>query len=184
MKGLYWFSKYMKIRIHDFHMFLFDSFQGMPPANNEQEMGATYEGEFKGSIDTVKQRLNSGKTNVNLHFIQGLFNESLTQELLKTLKEHPPSLVRIDVILFSSAITVLNFIKPILQNGTIVYFQNLEAYLNSLFKGEMNALNNFNKMYEKEKALLWPVQAPFGIQLLQSHAYVYSSLDENAIPKI
>lgn len=54
-------------------MFLFDSFQGMPPANNEQEMGATYEGEFKGSLDTVKQRLNFGKTKVNLHFIKGFF---------------------------------------------------------------------------------------------------------------
>ena len=62
IKGLYWFSKYKKIRMEDFHMFLFDSFEGMPPAKNEQEAGDTHVGMFKGHLNTVKQRLNAGKS--------------------------------------------------------------------------------------------------------------------------
>ena len=184
VRGLYWFSKYKKIHMEDFHMFLFDSFEGMPPAKNEQESGATYEGQFKNPLNAVKQRLNAEKSRINLHFIKGFFEESLTPELLKTLKKNPPSLVRIDVILFSSAMTVLNFIKPILQNGTIVYFENIDAYLNSPFKGEICALNKFNKMYEREETVLSPIQRSLGIQLLQNHAFVYSSLDGDATPKI
>ncbi len=48
--------------MEDFHMFLFDSFEGMLPAKNEQEAGDTHVGMFKGHLNTVKQRLNAGKS--------------------------------------------------------------------------------------------------------------------------
>lgn len=99
------------------------------------------------------------------------------------MKKNPPSLVRKDVILTSSAMTVLNFIKPILQNGTIVYFENIDAYFTSPLKGEIYALNKFNEMYG-EKTVLSPIQRSFGIQLIQNHAFVYTSLDGNTTPKI
>ena len=183
MKGLYWFSKYKKIRLNDFHMFLFDSFEGMPPVKDEKESGSIYEGEFKCSLDSVKQRLNADNSRVNLHFIRGFFEESLTPELLETLRKNPPSLVRIDVLLFSSAMTVLNFIKPILQNGTIVYFENIDVALNCPFKGEVYALNKFNETYAEEKIIMSPIQRSFGIQLLQNHVFVYCSLEGDATLK-
>ena len=38
----------------DFHIFLFDSFEGMPPAKNEQEDRDIHVGMFKGHLNTVK----------------------------------------------------------------------------------------------------------------------------------
>ena len=184
MKALYLFSKYNnnKLNLKNFHMFLFDSFEGMPPPKNEQEVWAKNRDQFNFSVNTVKHNLKTDKSKVNMHFIKGFFEESLTPELLETLKKNPPSLVRVDVILTSSAMTVLNFIKPILQNGTIVYFENIDAYLNNPFKGEIYALNSFNQLYREEKTVLSPIQRSFGIQLIQNHAFVYTSLGDEIQP--
>ncbi len=184
-KGLYSFCKYKNIKINNFNMFLFDSFEGMPlPRDKIDEGPQHFEGQYQSSIDLVKERLKINKNKINVHFIKGFFEESLTPELFEKLTKTPPSIVRIDVQYYSSAMLVLNFIKPLLQNGCIIYFENISDYLNCPFKGEIAALYDFNKRYEQEKTIIYPIQSTFGIPLLQNHVYVYTSLDVNVLPKI
>jgi len=108
----------------------FDSFQGLPEEPDTVRKiklpsgGWKYErGEYNFSRSLVERRL--GYLGVTLpderfEIIGGWFKDTLTPELQASIDNL--IFVHIDVDIYTSAVEVLDFITPLLQSGTLLYF--------------------------------------------------------------
>jgi hypothetical protein len=92
----------------------FDSFQGLP-----KDEGIWGKGMFTFTREYTEKAF-VGLTNYRL--IPGFFDESLTPELREELQLESASLVLVDSDLYSSAVTVLEWVKPLILPGTYVVF--------------------------------------------------------------
>jgi O-methyltransferase len=121
------------------HHFGFDSFEGMP---DNSEGGGFQMGRFTYSYSRVINNLLKNKAfSHKEHLIKGFFSDSLTADLQSELQNYKPGVILIDSDLYSSAVEVLNFIKPLLQKGTIVIFDDWHAFTED--QGEQKALREF-----------------------------------------
>ncbi len=105
----------------------FDSFQGLPEveadvANPQWTRGsmAMSESEF---LETIERH---GVMTDRISTYPGFYSDSLTQDLQQKFLERPQriALVNIDCDLYESAVDVLQFIGPLLQIGSMVYFDD------------------------------------------------------------
>ncbi len=121
------------------HHFGFDSFEGMPDNNEGGGFGFK---RFKVTYKRVLTHLlNRDAFTYTEHLIKGYFSESLTPSLQAELTHYKPSVVLIDCDIYESTVQVLTFIKPLLQNGTIVIFDDWHSF--SIDEGEQKALREF-----------------------------------------
>ena len=138
--------------LNKYNIFAFDSFEGLPEYKSEADYNPVWnKGDFYGSetmIDNLVRR--SGFTG-KFHKIKGYYEESLTEKLQRELSKNPPSIVNIDVDYFTSAKLVLRFLEPLLQDGTIIYFDDIYEYLGNQNKGEIRAIREFES---KNKTLM------------------------------
>ena len=132
-----------------FHVYVFDSFQGLPPRKDEKDNYVEWkEGAFKTTLPTLKNQLTRLGFNPDaptLHYVVGFYEKTLTKSLQKDLKAQPPSIVTVDVDYYSSTIRLLNWLKPILRSGAIFYFDDLWAFDGNPYYGQPAAINQFNK---------------------------------------
>lgn len=183
LKALKMISKDLGLVINKFNLFLFDSFEGLPEYNNSKDKNQAWsKGQFMGNIDKIKSITSKYFPNEgsNVKFVKGYYENSLTQVLKKTLIDNPPSIVNIDVDYYSSTKTVLNWIYPICQDGTIFYFDDIYEYLGNLSKGEYKAINEFNRDHLKEGYQLYPFHN-FGIPSYAGKVYTLNRVDAENI---
>lgn len=123
----------------DIHHFGFDSFEGMPE-NNEgggfgyQRFKVTYK-----KVITNLLRINAFTHKE--HLVKGYFSDSLTPELQVELTPFKAAVILIDCDIYESTVTVLDFIKPLLQTSTIVIFDDWHSFSHD--EGEQRALREF-----------------------------------------
>jgi len=131
-----------KIRI-----FLFDSFQGLPEVTTkEDDLPGWKKGLFSYSKDYIANIVKANKFPLSsFEFIEGFFEESLNTDTFKKIKDFPPSIVNLDVDYYSSTKIALEFIAPILQSGTVFYFDDLYSFFLHPEMGQVKALSEFNK---------------------------------------
>lgn len=143
-------SSYEKIALAtDINIVLFDSFEGLPDPKSTKDVFPFHsKGAFAHSEENIRRLVNDNSLHINpkpqIMTVKGYYEDTLTNSLREKLKEFPPSFVNVDVDYYSSAKTVLNFIAPICQNGTIFYFNNIYEYLGNLNNGEYAAISEFN----------------------------------------
>lgn len=110
------------------HLVGFDSWQGLPrEAEGEWAPERHSQGRYASTKDVVLARLSSAgmKDDPRVELVDGFFNESLTPELQKELKDRPGLIfVNIDVDIYSSTIELLDFVKPLLRPGVILYWDD------------------------------------------------------------
>lgn len=161
--------------IEKFNIFLFDSFEGLPEQNCRTDLNPAWEkGEFSGSEDLIRNEISSicGSQSPKVYFIKGYYENSLTNELRDLLSKFPPSLINIDVDLYSSTKTVLDWVEPLLQNGTMFYFDDVFEYLGNPFMGELAAINEFNSN-DPSNRLLHPFHS-FGVSRVEGMVYTFA----------
>ena len=104
----------------------FDSWQGLPKETEGIFRRPGWgEGQFSYPRKVVENKLR--KLGISLpderfKLVDGWFEDTLTTELQQTIENL--ILVNIDVDLYSSAVQVLEFLTPLLQKGTIIYFDD------------------------------------------------------------
>lgn len=110
------------------HLMGFDSWQGLP---SETEGEWTPERHSKGwyasTKDVVLARLASlgMKDDPRVELVDGFFSESLTAVLQEKLKDRSDLIfVNIDVDIYGSTIELLDFVKPLLRPGVILYWDD------------------------------------------------------------
>jgi hypothetical protein len=121
---------------------LFDSFEGLPELQG-LDVGSKqfHAGEFAYGVEQVLANLRKHEVyeEQTVHLIPGWFEQSLPKFPAATLKVTKAAIVHVDVDLYSSCVTVLDFIQPYLQVGTVILFDDWNAFCASNHKGERAA---------------------------------------------
>lgn len=125
----------------DHHAFFrgLDTFEGMPENN---EGNATFAGKtFVSSLAKVESRCNrAGMSSEQYSLYQGLFSASkkaLTRDLRKI------AILNVDSDLYESALDALTISEPYLQVGSVVMFDDYNAFNADNRKGERRAFREF-----------------------------------------
>ena len=151
-------ARFLKMSNTEF--FAFDSFQGLPVTTDED--GYFQQGTFHTSKETFT-KIVARKTGVRLtndQVISGFYSESLTPDLASRLPKI--GVLHIDVDLYSSTITVLNFLKPLLSIGTLIVFDDWYCYPPGDEKGERLAFDEFRNSQVGFKFEEWKAYSTFG----------------------
>lgn len=118
----------------------FDSFQGLPPVTSMGDGVNPYaRGEFSASRAEFERTLGRLPAHVRVEVVAGWFDDSLTAEAAGRLRLERAAFVNIDCDLYESTVPVLRFVTPLLQTGTIVYFDDWFSYRGSMDGGEPRA---------------------------------------------
>lgn len=129
------------------NMYAFDSFQGLPqPKGLDATPGFDQflAGEFSCSerefIDQLRAR---GVPRSAYTIVPGFFKDSLSPELYGKLNLAKAAIVWIDCDLYESTKPVLDFALPLLQDGTVLIFDDYFCFKGNPGFGERRAFNEF-----------------------------------------
>lgn len=144
-------------------MFAFDSFQGLPePAGVDASAG--YEpfraGQFGCSaLDFVAELRGRWVPETAYTIVAGFYEDTLGPELYDKLGLGRAALVWIDCVLYESARCALEFIRPVLQDGTVLMFNDFYRFKGHPAMGERRAWAEFLAAH---RGLLATEYAKFG----------------------
>ena len=151
-----------KMRLHKCRYYVFDSFKGLPAIEGKDENHPIFS---EGRYDCSKSdfELNLKKNNIELkdvNILEGFYEDTLSSDLKKKYNMNKASIILIDCDLYNSAKIVLNFITDLIQDGTIIIFDDWFAYKGSPNKGEQLATKDW--LLENKNIKLIPF-ARYGI---------------------
>jgi hypothetical protein len=133
-------AKELGIRLYGF-----DSFEGLPePGESDHRVGWQKGAMAYGQDKFVATMDRSGVPRDIYQLIAGFYENSLTEQLRNSLEDHKPSLVMMDCDFYSSTKTVLEWIRPLLRDGTIFMFDDIWAFMGHPDFGELRAIREFN----------------------------------------
>lgn len=131
-------------RLFDFTFVGFDSFEGLPEIAkiDEQEIWE------KGKLAFAEERfiqvcVSHGIPRDRLQTVRGFYEKSLTTDLEKKFEGKKAAVIYIDCDLYTSTVSVLNWIPPFLQEGTIIIFDDWNCFKADPNKGERRAWREF-----------------------------------------
>ena len=121
--------------------FAFDSFQGLPQLDNVDEQSSAFKpGMYANSQENFVAALRANKVDLRkVQVVKGWFEETCSEANIEKYGLSKAAIIWIDSDLYSSAKTVLNFIPPLLQDGTILVFDDWFANLGNPQLGEQRA---------------------------------------------
>lgn len=115
----------------------FDSWAGLPEETAGVWAPKVHEkGQYRSTKDVVLERMKKAgidSRDPRFSFVDGFYHDSLTPALQKSFQEI--IFINIDVDIHKSTIELLDFIKPMLQPGTILYWDDWKSPLEN-FEGE------------------------------------------------
>ena len=130
-------QKYVSSKVH-FHGF--DTFAGMP--ENSEENVTFAEGTFFSSFDNVQNKCRrAGLGDESYSLYKGLFSE--TGPIFSQRLSSKISILNIDCDIYSSARDALNIAGEFLQVGSVVMFDDYNAYCADNRAGERRAFREF-----------------------------------------
>ena len=132
-----------QLNLRQMRFFGFDSFEGLPePDKNEKD--EFLKGEYSCSREYVEGNLdNHGVDWARTNLIEGYFSESLKPEIKTKLSMKPAAVILVNCDLYSSTNDVLGFVEDLLQDKTIIMFDDWNCFEASDDKGERRAFKEF-----------------------------------------
>jgi O-methyltransferase len=128
-----------------YHMYLFDSFVGLPESSNAADKHPSW---HKGTFDVGganqfrKILLADNVPESRFTLVEGFYEESLPKFDWSKIKR--ASFVYMDCDYYTSTVTALEAIKPKLGNFSLIYFDDLHAFAGNPHKGQVRAIKEFN----------------------------------------
>jgi O-methyltransferase len=122
--------------------FLFDSFAGLPELTGvDAGSDQFHAGQYAFSRDQVREALTARGVYdaARVHLVPGFFEDSLPSFDLGRLGGLGAAVVHVDVDLHASARLVLEWVTPLLQQGTLILFDDWNAFSASWARGERAA---------------------------------------------
>jgi len=124
--------------------YAFDSFEGLPEITAIDKQEIWQKGKLAmGEREFRKLVTSAGMPNDRLRTIKGFYSDSLTPRLEASILPRKAAVIYIDCDLYESAVNVLKWIRPFLQQGTILAFDDWDAFLADPDKGERRAWREF-----------------------------------------
>lgn len=134
---------------NEMKFFAFDSFEGLPDPTSDTSVEIWKRGALTTTVDDFMRMVrDQGHYVENVSTIKGFYSESLTKDLQKKFLDsgRKASLINIDCDLYESAQPVFEFIDPLIQEGTVIYIDDLFAgYKGSPRKGVARAFLEYQK---------------------------------------
>jgi len=129
-------------------LFAFDSFQGLPPPGGVDAHPYTpkhwKEATFSMSYAEFESALVShGADMSSIRIVDGWYENTLSEETRRSHELQLVSLVNIDCDLYESTALCLDFITPLIQDGTVILFDDYNFYRGSPHLGERRAFREW-----------------------------------------
>ncbi len=127
----------------------FDSFEGIPPIKNKLDKEGFkhfHEGDYAFPYKSLIKRLKKSKISLTkTYLVKGWFEKTLNLETKKKLKIKKAAIVYIDSDLYESAVKVLDFVQDILQEGSLLVFDDWFCFRGNPDRGEQLAFKEWLK---------------------------------------
>lgn len=137
----------------------FDSFAGLPPAEcPADEHPRWLAGTMKMGLDEFRAAC-TRKGITNYEVVQGFYADTLPKQPADFLPAGKIAMAYIDCDLYASTVQVLNFLKPRLQHGMILAFDDYWCYSKTDISGERKA---FLEILVPEKHWRFEPYQPYG----------------------
>ena len=125
----------------------FDSFRGFGKIQKEDENPSFKDQTFSVNEEKVLKNIEKCSKNQKYRIIKGFFKDTIENKTTKDLNIDKARVVMIDCDLKESTKLALEFIKPAIQEGTIILFDDFVFFKGSESKGEYGAFKDFRKKY-------------------------------------
>ncbi len=145
--------------------FGFDSFEGLPEVTgiDRVEGDQFYAGQYACSRDRVEQNLiRHGADWDRTFLIEGYFNESCTPALRHHHRLERVPVALIDCDLYASTVDVLDFIRPMLMDKTILIMDDWNAYDAANDRGQRRAMREFLREHRQWEIEPWFAYGSYG----------------------
>jgi hypothetical protein len=143
----FWYAQEAAKRLgnHRMRFIGFDSFEGLPEVRGiDRYKGDFDRGQFSASLESVRSSLTrQGVDWDRTILVPGYFEDSLTPSLKVDSSLRPAVVVLIDCDLYESTTHVLRFLDTLLIDGSIVLFDDWNAFDRDNSRGERRALREF-----------------------------------------
>lgn len=151
-----------RYRCDEMQLWGFDSFQGLPEIDDGRD-NVWQAGQFACSETELRGILRrAGVPERDYHLIPGYYQESLNSALHDQLSGTSAAIVYIDCDLYLSAKQALDFIAPLLVNGSVVCFDDYYNYKGNPEQGEQKALTEFLADHQDVSFISWLNYSPLG----------------------
>ena len=123
----------------------FDSFAGLPD-HDEEHAPLHWRGQGIMRCEETRFRANLKRSGVDLSdvvTVPGYFDQSLTEETRRAHGLERAAVVNVDCDLHSSTVQVLDFLGPLLVDGTTLYFDDYFYYKGHPARGERGAFEDW-----------------------------------------
>jgi O-methyltransferase len=143
----FWYAQQSadRINVAGMRFFGFDSFEGLPEIEgNDRSKGLFFSGDYSCTRAEVTRQISEhGFDWSRATLVEGFFDKSLTPAIRAEHQMGPAALVLIDCDLYQSTVPVLRFLDALLQEGTIVLFDDWYCFGDSEDHGEPRAFREF-----------------------------------------
>jgi len=143
--------------------FAFDSFEGLPtPRGVDAQSRDFVTGKYSCSEDEFKRIVSSqGVPLERVTTIPGWFKDSLNNETLERHNIRKAAIVYVDCDLYESAKTVLDFITPLLVDGSIIVYDDWFNFRGDPNLGEQRAHTEWLAVHPEIKLTQYHKEGPW-----------------------
>lgn len=129
----------LSMRLH-----AFDSFEGLPDVTGKDAGGEFSKGQYAAGRDEFERNLRSRGVDMDrVTITPGWFDASLTATRASELRINKAAIVWIDGDLYASTVPVLKFITNLVQQGTILCFDDWYCFKGRRDRGEQLACSEW-----------------------------------------
>ena len=125
----------------------FDSFEGFGKVEKEDENPSFKSHTFAIDEKKVIKNIEKCAKGQKFRIIKGFYKDTIKNKTTDNLKIDKARVVMIDCDLKESTQLALEFMKPSIQMGSIILFDDYNYFKGDINKGEYSAFNEFNKNY-------------------------------------
>lgn len=124
----------------------FDSFEGLPEISPDDAHPGWERGSFAISeASFIKTVTDAGMPQDRLMTVPGFYDDTLTDKLAASLLPRKATIIYVDCDLYKSTVPVLRFIRPFLQPGTLIAFDDWNCFCADPDKGQRRAWREFSQ---------------------------------------
>lgn len=137
------------------HFYAFDTFQGMPP--NDEENVVFAEGSFFCSLEDFARRNRDANISEGdrVKYFKGTFSEVLNQRAQDIEEIQPAAIINLDCDLYSSACDALALVTRKLIQGTVLLADDWNTFAASGKSGERKAVNEWLSSHKEIRLEPW-----------------------------
>lgn len=123
--------------------FAFDSFRGLPAADERRDALVFEQGDYSTTRAEFERRTRGAARHWQTAVVEGFFSESLVPALYQQHGLSRAAFVNIDCDLYPSTRDALRFVTPLLQTGTVLYFDDWYTSSGDMRLGEAGACRDW-----------------------------------------